>query len=62
MKQSKNARNYRFALKEVEISKLYFKSLDERIAIINDDFLKVDYIEPNSVDLIVTSPPYNVDF
>ena len=62
MKQSKHARNYRFALKEVEISKLYFKSLDERIAIINDDFLKVDYIEPNSVDLIVTSPPYNVDF
>ena len=62
MKQSKNARNYRVALKEVEISKLYFKSLDERIAIINDDFLKVDYIEPNSVDLIVTSPPYNVDF
>jgi len=61
MKQSKNARNYRFALKEVETSKLYFKSPDERIAIINDDFLKVDYIEPNSVDLIVTSPPYNVD-
>ena len=62
MKQSKNARNYRVALKEVETSKLYFKSPDERIAIINDDFLKVDYIEPNSVDLIVTSPPYNVDF
>ncbi|MEM3371750.1 MAG: site-specific DNA-methyltransferase [Candidatus Korarchaeum sp.] len=25
------------------------------------DFLKIDVIEPDSVDLIVTSPPYNVD-
>lgn len=32
----------------------------ENIKIYNDDFLKVDYIENNSVDLIVTSPPYNV--
>lgn len=31
------------------------------IYIINDDFIKVNSIEENSVDLIVTSPPYNVD-
>jgi len=40
---------------------IFFKSPDERIVIINDDFLKTDLIPPNSVDLIVTSPPYNVD-
>ena len=28
------------------------------IAIINDDFLKADLLE-DSIDLIVTSPPYN---
>jgi len=39
--------------------KLYFKS--DSIWIYNDDILKVDYIKENSIDLIVTSPPYNVD-
>lgn len=29
--------------------------------IINDNFLKEDLLEANSIDLIVTSPPYNVD-
>jgi site-specific DNA-methyltransferase (adenine-specific) len=31
------------------------------IRIYCDDFLRTDVIEPNSIDLIVTSPPYNVD-
>ncbi len=31
------------------------------IVIINDDFLTTDLIPPSSIDLIVTSPPYNVD-
>jgi site-specific DNA-methyltransferase (adenine-specific) len=31
------------------------------IRIYCDDFLKTEAIEPNSVDLIVTSPPYDVD-
>ena len=31
------------------------------IKIFNDDFLTTTSIEENSVDLIVTSPPYNVD-
>ena len=30
------------------------------IRIINDDFLKTDRIAKNSIDLTVTSPPYNV--
>lgn len=34
---------------------------DTLITIINDDILKTKAIRPNSVDLIVTSPPYNVD-
>ena len=29
--------------------------------IINGDVLKTSAVEPSSVDLIVTSPPYNVD-
>jgi site-specific DNA-methyltransferase (adenine-specific) len=31
------------------------------IRIYCDDFLKMEAIEPNSIDLIVTSPPYDVD-
>ncbi len=31
------------------------------IKIYCEDFLKIEAIEPNSIDLIVTSPPYNVD-
>ncbi|MEM4508916.1 MAG: site-specific DNA-methyltransferase [Archaeoglobaceae archaeon] len=42
-------------------SKLYFQSEDGRIVILNDDFLTTALIPSNSVDLIVTSPPYNVD-
>ncbi len=31
------------------------------IRIINDDFISTDLIKPNTVDLIITSPPYNLD-
>ena len=41
--------------------RIFYKTSDGSAIIINDDFLKVDYIKPNSIDLIVTSPPYNVD-
>ena len=41
--------------------KLYFVSTDNRAIIINDDFLAINYIPENSINLIVTSPPYNVD-
>ncbi len=41
--------------------KVFFETEDGRIKIIHDDFLTTDLIEENSVDLIVTSPPYNVD-
>jgi len=41
--------------------KIFFEALDGKVKIINDDFLTTDLIEENSVDLIVTSPPYNVD-
>ncbi|GIU81001.1 MAG: hypothetical protein KatS3mg006_0065 [Pyrinomonadaceae bacterium] len=34
---------------------------DERILLINDDSLTTNAIQPESIDLIVTSPPYNVD-
>jgi len=37
----------------------YFKS--NNLLIFNDDVLKIQSIPENSVDLIVTSPPYNVD-
>jgi site-specific DNA-methyltransferase (adenine-specific) len=51
-------------LKNLENEKIYFKTtLDDEseIVIINDDFLTTDLIQKNSIDLIVTSPPYNVD-
>lgn len=38
---------------------LFFKT--KNIVIINDDFLSTELIPENSIDLIVTSPPYNVD-
>ena len=38
--------------------RLFFSS--ERVSLYNDDFLTTHAIEPNSIDLIVTSPPYNV--
>ncbi len=37
----------------------YFES--NNILIYNDDFLKISAIPKSSIDLIVTSPPYNVD-
>lgn len=40
-------------------NKLYFNV--GSIYIYNDDFLNTDAIEDNSIDLIVTSPPYNID-
>ena len=47
-------------LSQVPEEKLIYKSRDGRAIIINDDFLSVDYIPRDSIDLIVTSPPYNV--
>ena len=41
-------------------SKVFFSTEDGRIKIINDDFLTTDLIPRNSIDLIITSPPYNV--
>ena len=38
----------------------YFYYLDDA-AIINDDLLKTEAVRAESLDLIVTSPPYNVD-
>lgn len=39
--------------------KEFFKN--ERLLIINDSVFDTDEIKKNSIDLIVTSPPYNVD-
>jgi len=39
--------------------KLYFQA--DSIRIYNDDFLKNNSIKESSIDLVVTSPPYNVD-
>lgn len=36
----------------------YFSS--DQVLLYNDDFLTTDVILPNSIDLIVTSPPYNI--
>jgi site-specific DNA-methyltransferase (adenine-specific) len=39
--------------------KVYFST--DNVKIYNDDFLSTDCVEENTIDLIVTSPPYNVD-
>ncbi|MCD6407959.1 site-specific DNA-methyltransferase [bacterium] len=41
--------------------KVFFETKEENIKIIHDDFLTTSLIKENSIDLIVTSPPYNVD-
>ena len=38
---------------------LYFQT--DSVFIYHDDFLTTEWVEKNSIDLIVTSPPYNVD-
>jgi len=38
---------------------LYFRA--DSVSIYRDDFLTTECVEENSIDLIVTSPPYNVD-
>lgn len=47
------------SLTDKPINLPYFQ--DENIVIYNEDILKVNSIQESSVDLIVTSPPYNVD-
>jgi site-specific DNA-methyltransferase (adenine-specific) len=41
-----------------EMAKVFFQT--DRLTLINDDILTTNAIEANSIDLIVTSPPYNV--
>jgi len=38
---------------------LYFRA--DPVYIYHDDFLTTEWVEENSIDLIVTSPPYNVN-
>ncbi|MCX8092754.1 MAG: site-specific DNA-methyltransferase [Candidatus Goldbacteria bacterium] len=40
-------------------SKIFYEN--DRIKIINDDIITTTEIPENSIDLIITSPPYNVD-
>lgn len=39
--------------------KIFYKN--EGIKILNDDIITTNEIPENSIDLIITSPPYNVD-
>ncbi|MDL1955780.1 MAG: site-specific DNA-methyltransferase [Candidatus Desulfofervidus auxilii] len=41
--------------------KIFFETKEGNIKIIHDDFLTTNLIKKNSIDLIITSPPYNVD-
>lgn len=43
----------------LQSSKVFYS--DDKVVIIHDDILTTDAIAPNSINLIVTSPPYNVD-
>lgn len=48
-----------YTAKPAHIDTLYFNR--DSMLIYNTDFLKTDSIKANSIDLIVTSPPYNLD-
>jgi len=48
-------------LSKPQKGKVFFEAIKGDIKIIHDDFLITNLIEENSIDLIVTSPPYNVD-
>lgn len=40
---------------------IFYHNEHHHIRIINDDVLTTSHLAPSSIDLIVTSPPYNVD-
>jgi len=41
--------------------RVFYRTPDGSVVVVNDDFLNAGYFRSNSVDLVVTSPPYNVD-
>ncbi|MCD6522095.1 site-specific DNA-methyltransferase [Candidatus Calescamantes bacterium] len=41
--------------------KVFYEAMGGSIRVIHDDFLTTNLVKENSIDLIVTSPPYNVD-
>jgi len=48
-------------IQKTQPGRVFFEALDGDIKIIYDDFLSTKLVKDNSIDLIVTSPPYNVD-
>ncbi len=48
-------------LKMNEVNNGIYFNWKDNLIIINDDFLTTNLIPKNSIDLIITSPPYNVD-
>lgn len=48
-------------LSKVKIEKVFFEAMGGKIRVLHADFLTTNLIKENSIDLIVTSPPYNVD-
>ena len=42
-------------------NKIHFDDRKHKVKIIKDDFISTNEIDKSSVDLIITSPPYNVD-
>ncbi|MFX0102625.1 MAG: DNA-methyltransferase [Candidatus Hodarchaeota archaeon] len=41
--------------------KVFYSALKGKVKIINDDFLTTNHVKEKSTDLVITSPPYNVD-
>ncbi len=59
IKKNKDAAHTSLDPDAVRRNGIFFE--DTRLKIINDDVLSTGEIAPESVDLVVTSPPYNVD-
>lgn len=52
-------RKIRVSEPSINYNNIYYKN--EKVYIYNDDIIKTNSISDGSIDLIVTSPPYNVD-
>lgn len=64
VKKNKNSIITVKQMQPMEISNsgsVFYKNAKHNIKIINDDIITTTLIEPESIDLVVTSPPYNVD-
>ncbi|MHA1371594.1 MAG: DNA-methyltransferase [Promethearchaeota archaeon] len=48
-------------MSQINPASIFYKNSKAKVEIINDDFIITQFVKENSIDLVVTSPPYNVN-